>query len=58
MQDWDRVMMMLLGGGVSVYTGYQGWRYWQQANRKAAAGAAVLSVAAVGVPLALSLLGG
>lgn len=57
MQDWDRLIFVVLGGGVAVYTGYGGWRAWQQKLKSEAVGAFLLALATVAVPFALALLG-
>lgn len=58
MQDWDRLMMILLGGGVAIYTGYTGWRSWKEKKKKAALGAFLLAAVTALMPLALAMFGG
>lgn len=55
-QDWDRLVMIGVGLGVSLYTGIQGWQFWRRRNRWAALGAALLALVAGGLPVALVLL--
>lgn len=57
MQDWDRLVFVLLGGGVALYTGYGGWRAWKQRQKGEAVGAFVLALATAVVPLVLAFLG-
>ena len=56
-QDWDRLIMVLLGGGVAAYTLYGAWKLWRQRQRKAAIGALLLAAGAVALPLVLMLRG-
>jgi hypothetical protein len=58
LQNWDRLLMILLGGGVAVYTGYGGWRSWRRQERQAAVGAFILAGAVVVLPILLSLFSG
>jgi uncharacterized membrane protein len=57
MQDWDRLVFVLLGGGVAVYTGYLGWRAWREQHKSEAVGAVLLALATVVVPIVLAMLG-
>lgn len=57
MQDWDRIVFVLLGGGVAIYTGYAGWRAWRQQQKGEAVGAFILAAATVAVPLVLAMFG-
>lgn len=58
MQDWDRLVMVLIGGVVAAYTGYGGWRFWRQQEKGAAIGAFVLAVTTLALPIALAIFGG
>lgn len=57
MQDWDRMVMILIGGGVAVYTCIPGWRFWRQQQTRAAIGTFLLAVATVALPFALVAFG-
>jgi hypothetical protein len=50
--------MIVLGGGVAVYTVYGGWRLWRNQERQAAVGAFLLAGAVVVLPILLSLFSG
>ncbi|MFZ5814537.1 MAG: hypothetical protein ACOY93_04465 [Bacillota bacterium] len=58
MQDWDRLVVVLFGAGVAIYSGYGGWRFWQQQNRGAAYGSIFLALVSVLLPLLLAVQGG
>ncbi|HEY3364944.1 MAG TPA: hypothetical protein VGK74_07835 [Symbiobacteriaceae bacterium] len=58
MQNWDRLVIVVVGGGVAAYTVYGGWGLWKQQQRGAAVGAVVLAVVAVALPLILWAVGG
>lgn len=58
MQDWDRLAMILINGGVAIYTGYTGWRSWQAQQKGAAIGAFLLAAATAALPLLLVAYGG
>jgi uncharacterized membrane protein len=55
LQNWDRLVMILIGGGVAVYSGYGGWRSWQKQEKQAAIGAFLLAAATVALPIALAI---
>ncbi|HEY3366251.1 MAG TPA: hypothetical protein VGK74_14450 [Symbiobacteriaceae bacterium] len=56
MQDWDRLAMVGVGLLVSIGPGIQGYKFWRRRRYRAAAGTAVLIVAAVAVPVLLAML--
>lgn len=47
--------MVLVGLLVSIYTGWEGWKFWKKQNLLAVAGVVLLILSAIGVPLALVL---
>ncbi|MDF2626501.1 MAG: hypothetical protein K0R39_332 [Symbiobacteriaceae bacterium] len=55
MQDWDQLVMALIGAGVAVYSGYLARTAWRQRQRWAAAGHALLGVCTVALPLLVAL---
>lgn len=58
MQDWDRLVLILIGAGVAAHTGYAGWRLWRRQNRGGALGAFFLAAVSVLAPILLSAFGG
>ncbi|MFZ5825289.1 MAG: hypothetical protein ACOY94_13320 [Bacillota bacterium] len=58
MQDWDRLVMVLLGGGVALHSCYVAWRLWGAQNRGGAFGSLFLALVAVALPVMLALSGG
>ena len=58
MQDWDKLVMVLLGIGVAAYTGYRGVQFWRKENRGGAVGAFFLALVAVALPVMLAVSGG
>lgn len=58
MQDWDHFVMIALGTGVTIHTGYVGWQFWKQRNRGGAMGAFFLAVLTVALPIALAVVVG
>ncbi|MFZ5823308.1 MAG: hypothetical protein ACOY94_03000 [Bacillota bacterium] len=38
MQDWDRLVIILVGAGVSIYTGLDGYKLWKRERWLAVAG--------------------
>ncbi|HWI62360.1 MAG TPA: hypothetical protein VNT75_11015 [Symbiobacteriaceae bacterium] len=58
MQDWDRLVMIGFGAGATIYSFVVARRLWRQAERRAAAGLALLGVSASAVPAVLALVGG
>ncbi|MGE5674490.1 MAG: hypothetical protein ACM3XM_11515 [Mycobacterium leprae] len=53
MQNWDRLVMLLMGGSVLLYCCYHAWRAWRGQQRLAAVGHILLGVCALALPLAL-----
>lgn len=58
MQDWDRLVAVLVGAGVGAFTGYRGWRYLRGGETLAAVGTLLIAGATVVLPLLLAALGG
>ncbi|HYG60094.1 MAG TPA: hypothetical protein VD902_18665 [Symbiobacteriaceae bacterium] len=57
MQDWDRWVFIVIGGGTGIYSGMSGWRSWKQRQKMPAIGDFLLAVTAVGLPVAFAFLG-
>lgn len=57
MLEWDRVVMLLLSGGVALYTAWTGWRSWQAQQRRAGVGAFLLALVTVTLALVLTPFG-
>lgn len=55
MQDWDQLVMALLGGGVASYSGYLAWTAWRQRQPLAATGHILLGVCTVALPLLVAI---
>lgn len=55
MQDWDQLVMILIGGGVAIYSGYMAWAAWRQRQRWAAAGHILLGACTVALPLLVAI---
>lgn len=58
MQDWDRLATILIGGGVALHTLYQAWKEWRAQRPLPAAGAVLLALATVILPIILAAFGG
>ena len=58
MQDWDRLVMIGIGGGATIYSAVVAWRLWGQAQRRAAVGLFLLGLSASAVPAVLAMVGG
>lgn len=56
MQDWDRLVIILVGAVVSIYAGIDGYKLWKRERWLGVAGVALLIVGAIGVPVLLALL--
>lgn len=55
MQDWDRPAIMAVGLAITVIIWFDGYRYWKQRRFRPVAGVILLTLIALGVPLALAL---
>ena len=55
MQEWDRLVMIVIGAGVSIWTAREGWRLWKAGNTTGAVGVLLLILTALAVPLVLAL---
>lgn len=55
MQDWDRPAIMAVGLAVSIFIWFDGYRYWKQRRLLPVAGVVILTLIALGVPIALTL---
>ncbi len=58
MQDWDQLVMVLLGVGVALHTGYLAWQMWRKQNRGGALGALFLALLVILMPVLLAMEGG
>ncbi|HYF94040.1 MAG TPA: hypothetical protein VD969_17635 [Symbiobacteriaceae bacterium] len=58
MQNWDLVVMVLLGGGVAAHSGYLAWAAFRRKQPLAAAGSLLLGLCTVILPLLLTMLRG
>lgn len=55
MQDWDRPAILAVGLIITVIIWLDGYRYWKRRRLRSVAGVFLLSLMALGVPLALAL---
>jgi hypothetical protein len=55
MQDWDQLVMALIGVGVAIYSGYQAWVAWQRGQRWATAGHIMLGFCTIALPLLVAI---
>jgi hypothetical protein len=55
MQDWDRLVMIIVGAAVAIYTGIDGWKLWKRKNWLAVCGIGLLMLSAVGLPIMLAM---
>jgi len=58
MQNWDRIVFLVLAVPLATYQGYVCWQSWRQANYDAAAGAGLLVIATIVLPVLLAMAGG
>lgn len=58
MQDWDRLVMVIVGAGVALSSLVGGYKSWRAQQRSAAVGALLLAVMTLALPVALALFGG
>lgn len=58
LQNWDRMVMILIGLGVTIYTLLGGWRLWRSGQTGPAIGIGLLALAAMILPVILAVLSG
>lgn len=55
LQNWDQLVMLLAGAAVVVHSAVNAWRLWKRAQRKAAVGVLCVGLAALILPIVLSM---
>ena len=58
MQDWDRLVLLIVSLPLVIHQGYVGWQSWRKSAYDAVVGAFLLAVLCVALPITLAMMTG